>query len=287
MSTPRFRLAAVAALAVCLLPPGTAAAQDASEDAVVARINDSEIRMSDVELAFQSLPAQYRQLPLPMIYGALLQQLVDRKLVAQAAEEQKLGEEPDVRRRLAQARESVLQQVYLSRKIDPQITEEKLRDRYDRDIAGKPGPEEVSARHILVRTEEEAEEVAEALRQGADFAEQAKAKSIDPAGQNGGDLGYFQAEDMVPEFSEAAFGLEKGETSGPVQTQYGWHIIRVDDRRTQPAPSFEESVDDLRQTVAQEIVAAVMQDLRDKADVETFAPGGTPEVTPGAPAPKQ
>jgi peptidyl-prolyl cis-trans isomerase C len=192
-----------------------------------------------------------------------------------------------VQRRLALARESVLQQIFLSRRVDPEITEDKLRARYDRDIAGKPGPEEVSARHILVRTEAEAREVAKALRDGADFAEQAKAKSIDPAAENGGDLGYFKAEDMVPEFSEAAFALKKGEISAPVQTKYGWHVIRLDDRRAQSAPSFEESVEDLRQTVAQEVVATVMQDLRGKAEVETFAPGGMPQVTPGQPAPKQ
>jgi peptidyl-prolyl cis-trans isomerase C len=262
-------------------------AQPATEDAVVATIDGKEIRMSDVELAFQGLPAQYRNLPLPMVFGALLQQLIDRQLVADAAEASEIQDEPEVAKRLALARQSVLQQAYLSRRVEPALTEEKLRARYETDVASKPGAEEISARHILVASEEEARTVLKALREGADFAEEAKAKSIGPSGPRGGDLGFFKAEDMVPEFSQAAFALKAGEVSEPVKTEFGWHIIRVDERRAQPAPSFEDSVDELRQTVAQEEVAKIMEGLREKADIKTFNPDGTPQVTPGTAAPKQ
>lgn len=282
---------AAATLALSLLPAGHAAAQStaqgAAEDTVVALIDGQPIHMSEVELAFQGLPAQYRNLPLPMVFGALLQQLIDRKLVANAAEASDIGDEPDVAKRLELARQTVLQQAYLSRRVQPELTDEKLRARYERDIAGKPGAEEISARHILVASEEEARAVLKALREGADFAEQAKTKSIGPSGPRGGDLGFFKAEDMVPEFSQAAFALKAGELSEPVKTEFGWHIIRVDERRAQPAPSFEESVDELRNTVAQEVVAGVMEGLRGKAEIQTFNPDGTPQVAPGGAAPKQ
>lgn len=253
----------------------------AQEDVVVATIDGAPIRMSDVELAFRGLPAQYRNLPMPMIFGSLLQQLIDRQLVANAAEKAKLADDPEVAHRLALARRQVLQQAYLARRVNPELTEAKLRARYESDIASKPGAEEVSARHILVATEAEARAIQKALKEGADFAEQAKAKSIGPSGPRGGDLGFFKAEDMVPEFSKAAFALKVGEISEPVKTEFGWHIIRVDERRSQPVPSFEDSVDELRQTVAQEVVGKVMEDLRGKADIQTFNPDGTPQVQPG------
>ena len=257
------------------------------EDVVVATVDGAPIRMSDVELAFQGLPAQYRSLPLPMVFGALLQQLVDRKLVANAAEKSDIGDEPEVAKRLELARQSVLQQAFLSRRVEPKLTEENLRARYEKDIASKPGAEEISARHILVASEDEAKAVLKAIRDGADFAEQAKAKSIGPSGPRGGDLGFFKAEDMVPDFSQAAFALKEGEISEPVQTEFGWHVIKVDERREQPAPTFEDSADELRNTVAQEVVAEIMEGLREKADIKTFNPDGTPQVAPGAAAPKQ
>ncbi|MEQ9638405.1 MAG: peptidylprolyl isomerase [Alphaproteobacteria bacterium] len=252
----------------------------AAEDAVVATIDGAPIRMSDVELAFRGLPAQYRNLPLPMIFGSLVQQLIDRQLVANAAEAANLADDPEVANRLALARRQVLQQIYLARRVNPELSEDKLRARYEADIASKPGAEEVSARHILVATEEEADAVVTALKEGADFAEQAKEKSIGPSGPRGGDLGFFKAEDMVPEFSQAAFALQAGETSRPVKTEFGWHVIRVDERRAQPVPTFEESVDQLRQTMAQEVVAGVMEDLRGKAEIETFNADGTPQIAP-------
>ena len=263
------------------IQPGGGAQGAAQEDVVVATIDGAPIRMSDVELAFRGLPAQYRNLPLPMIFGSLLQQLIDRELVAGAAEKANLTDDPEVAKRLALARRQVLQQAYLSRRVNPQLTEEKLRARYEKDIASKPGAEEVSARHILVATEEEAQAGVKALQEGADFAEQAKEKSIGPSGPRGGDLGFFKAEDMVPEFSQAAFALNAGETSAPVKTEFGWHVIRVDERRAQPVPTFEESAEELRQAVAQEVVAGIMEELRGKADIKTFNPDGTPQITPG------
>lgn len=274
-------LAAAAALAAfvlpALFPPALAqTAEPAAEDPVVARVNGDEIRLSDLRAAHAQLPEQYRAAPLELIFQPLVDQMVDRKLAAAEAREQNLQDDPAVRRQLDAAADSVLQSALWNRKIEAALTEEKVRARYEAEIAGKPGQEEVHARHILVKTEAEAKEIKAALEQGADFAELAAEKSIDPT--PGGDLGFFPRGVMVPEFTEAAFALQPGELSDPVQSKFGWHVIRVEARRDGAPPSFEESADELRMAMAREIVGAERKRLREAAEVQTFNPDGTPRA---------
>jgi len=261
-----------------------------TEDPVVAIVDGTEVRRSEVEAVARSLPEQYRQVPLPQIYGMLLDRVIDFRLLANAAEEQDLAEDPDVQSALAQARAVVLRDAYVRQKIEEGMTEDKLRARYDelKDAEGF-AQEEVHARHILVGSEAEAQEVIGELAGGADFAALAGERSVDPSARsNGGDLGFFRREQMVPEFAEAAFALAPGEhTKKPVQSQFGWHVIEVLDRRM-GEPSFAETEPRLRQEMAREIVIALVADLRDDAEIERFNLDGSPmriapEAGPGEP----
>jgi peptidyl-prolyl cis-trans isomerase C len=257
---------------------------DPAGDPVVAVVDGTEVHRSDVEAVARALPEQYRQVPLPQIYGMLLDRAIDFRLLSNAAEEQDLAEDPDVQTALAQARASVLRDAYIRQRIEEGTTTEKLQARYDeiKDDEGFTQPE-VHARHILVGSEDEAKQVIAELDAGADFAALAEDRSVGPSAPEGGDLGFFRRGQMVPEFAEAAFALEPGQyTQEPVQTQFGWHVIEVLDRRT-GAPSFEETEPRLRQELAREIVIALVADLRDDAEIERFNLDGSPmQIAPGA-----
>jgi peptidyl-prolyl cis-trans isomerase C len=269
-----------AALSLALLlgwmTGGPAAAAD---DPVVAVVEGEQVRRSELEAVQAQLPEQYRQLPLAMIYEPLLARVIDRRLLAREAERRKLDARPEVQEALARARREILGDHLLEVTIGEALTPERLQQAYAVARA-QPGfaVEEVRARHILLKTEAEAKEVIAALAGGADFAELAKKRSIDPsAQQNDGDLGFFRRDTMVEPFAEAAFALEPGQTTRePVRTQFGWHVIRVEERRT-VAPSFEEKEPELREQVAHETINALVAELRAKAKVERFAIDGSPK----------
>jgi peptidyl-prolyl cis-trans isomerase C len=273
--------------------PANAQQAGPPDDPVVAIVDGTKVRRSDVEAVARSLPEQYRQVPFAQMYGMLLDRAIDFRLLANAAAEQDLEDDPDVQAALAKARANVLRDAYIRQQIDEGTTAEKLRARYD-DLKDDEGfaKEEVHARHILVGSEDEARKIIAELGGGGDFAALAGEHSVDPSARtNGGDLGFFRRAQMVPEFAEAAFALEPGErTQEPVQTQFGWHVIEVLDRRT-GAPSFEETEPRLRQEVAREIVTALVADLRDGAEIERFNLDGSPmqaapEAGPDEPAPE-
>jgi peptidyl-prolyl cis-trans isomerase C len=275
------------ALALAALAAAAASAQSVSkppaDDPVVARVNDSEIRRSDVLITIESLPAQYRQLPLEALFGTVLTQMIDRRLIAQAAEKSKLGDDAEVKRRLAGLRERVLQEIYLSNELEKALTDDKVRSRHEQLLKSQPAKEEVRARHILLASEADAKAVIDELTKGGDFAELAKSRSSGPSAATGGDLGYFAKDQMVPEFAEAAFAMKKGETSkAPVKTQFGWHVIKIEDRRQAAPPSFEERKDELRREMAQEMIVAIIDDLRKGAKIEQFSLDGGPAPADGA-----
>jgi peptidyl-prolyl cis-trans isomerase C len=275
------------ALALAALAAAAASAQSVSkppaDDPVVARVNDSEIRRSDVLITIESLPAQYRQLPLEALFGTVLTQMIDRRLIAQAAEKSKLGDDAEVKRRLAGLRERVLQEIYLSNELEKALTDDKVRSRHEQLLKSQPAKEEVRARHILLASEADAKAVIDELTKGGDFAELAKSRSSGPSAATGGDLGYFAKDQMVPEFAEAAFAMKKGETSkAPVKTQFGWHVIKIEDRRQAAPPSFEERKDELRREMAQEMIVAIIDDLRKGAKIEQFSLDGVPAPADGA-----
>jgi peptidyl-prolyl cis-trans isomerase C len=264
-------------------PPG------AGEDVVVATVDGAPIHRSDLEEVARGLPEQFRQMPMNVLYGILLDRVIDFRLLANEAEQQNVADDPAVEAALARARADVLRDALVQQKIREETTTEKLHERYDElKQSDDFKQEEVHARHILTNSEEEAKGVIEELQAGADFAALAEERSIGPSAPSGGDLGFFRREQMVPEFAEAAFALQPGEfTTEPVKTQFGWHVITVLDRRT-AEPTFEESEPQLRQDLAREIVTALVADLREDAEIERFNLDGTPmeaEPEAGAAAP--
>lgn len=273
----RTRTAAVA-LAILLGPLG-AVGVAAADDPVVAVVEGEKVLRSELEAAQAELPEQYRQLPLAMIYDPLLVRVIDRRLLAKEAERRKLDARPEVQAALARARREVLGDRLLEQAIGEALTPERLQQAYAVARA-QPGfaVEEVRARHILLKTEAEAREVIAALAGGADFGTLAKERSIDPsAPQTEGDLGFFRRETMVEPFAEAAFALEPGQiTREPVQTRFGWHVIRVEERRT-AAPTLEEKEAELKEQIARETVNALVAELRSKARIERFAIDGSPK----------
>ena len=221
-----------------LVPPAAAWAQES--DPVVARVNGVDIRQSDLALAEDEVGANMPQMEPDQKREYLITYLADVIILAQAAEQQKLADRDDVKHRIEFERNKVLMEALLQDAGQAAVTDEAMHKVYDEAVKQMPPEEEVHARHILVATEDEAKEIEAELKKGADFATLAKEKSKDPGAADGGDLGYFTKDQMVPEFADAAFKLDKGQISDPVKTQFGWHIIKVEDKRTKPTPTFDE-----------------------------------------------
>jgi peptidyl-prolyl cis-trans isomerase C len=272
--------------------PASAAAPARPVDALLAKVNGAEIRMSDLQALAQSLPEEARSMPPQQLIPMLLEQAVDGKALVVMARKDSLDRDPLVSRAMQIASERALQSALVSREVGPSITEAAVRAKYDAEIANKPGVEEVRARHILVDSEEKARKLIADLKAGADFATVAKDNSTDPGAAQGGDLGFFKATDMLPEFSAAAFTLKIGDfTIDPVQTRYGWHVIKLEERRNAAAPTFEQAYPELRQTMIQDGINKVLTKARTLVKVERFNQDGsvvkpTDGATPPPPAKK-
>lgn len=262
-------LAAALAPAQAQQPAGT---ENKAEDVVVATVDGHKVMRSEVEMMAASLPPQYRQMPLQLIFPALRDQVVNAKLLAAEGRKQGLQNDPEVKRRLAMIEDRLIQDAYEQKEIGRQITPAALKTRYDKHVAGLAPEDEVNARHVLVKTEDEAKAIIADLKKNGDFAKIAKEKSTDTgSGANGGELGWFKKSDMVPEFSEAAFKLKKGEvTPAPVKTQFGFHVIKLDDRRPAQPPTFEEMEEELRTEMEREVGAQMINQMREKAKIELF-----------------
>jgi peptidyl-prolyl cis-trans isomerase C len=256
------------------------AAEDAKTqpaDPVVAIVDGLAINLSELEEGRSRLPQQARTMPLAAIFAPLLGAIIDTKLVAAAARKEGMLEDAELKRVMARVEEQILERALLSSLIEKGVTDEVLKTRYERLVADTSNEEEVSARHILLAKEEDAKAVIEELAKGTDFAELAKKKSEGPSKDQGGDLGFFKESAMVPEFAKAAFSMKKGEvTQTPVKTQFGWHVIKVEDRRTAQPPAYAAAEGKLRQDLAREIAESYRQDLRDKAKIERFNADGSP-----------
>ncbi len=269
-------------------PPASPApaAPAAPADPVVAKVGGTEIHLSDLSEAAQSLPDEMRSMPPQVLYPMLLDQMVDRQALVIQADKEGLQNEPQVQKALQSARNQVLQNAILTREIGPMVTDAALHAKYDAEYTNKPGEEEVHARQILVPTEDDAKKVIAQLDKGADFADLAKQDSKDPGAQNGGDLGFFKKADMVPDFAAAAFALQPGQyTKTPVKTQFGYHVIKVEERRVAPPPSFDQAKAELRQQIIQAGVRQALDKARTGLTVEKFNVDGSPMTTPATPLP--
>ncbi len=229
----------------------------------------------------------FRRHRLQPLLVALLERIIDSKLVVQEGKKNKVNEDAAFKKRMAFVEEQVLQDFWIQREIAKMVTAEKIQQRYQERLKSLPAEEEVHARHILVSTEDVAKALIAELKKGAAFDKLATEKSTDKAsGAEGGDLGWFKKSDMVKEFADAAFGLKKGELSEtPIKTQFGYHIIQIDDRRTAPPPALEELSDQIREEMAREAVTAQLDKLRAGAKIEKFnMDGSKAEAAPAAPA---
>ena len=258
----------VAALALSLIVAPAGRAQDA--DPVVAKVNGAEIRASDLAIAEEDIGGSMAQQPMTPEARReyVTTYIVDMMLVAKAAEDRKLGDGQDFKQRLAYHRNKILMEMLLQSEAKAAVTDAAMHKLYDEATKQMTGEKEVRARHILVETEDEAKAILAELAKGGDFAALAKQKSKDPGAAEGGDLGYFSREQMVPEFAEVAFKLEKGQLSEPVKSQFGWHIIKVEDKRAKPAPDFAQVKDQVETYVMRKTQADFITKLREGAKVE-------------------
>ena len=257
----------------------------AQADKVVAKVNGLSITERDLGYAAEDLGERLAQVPEARRRDEMINYLVDLKLGAKAAADAKIGDGPDFTARLAYLRDKVLLEEYINREAKKQATPEAARKLYDETLKSLPPEEEVNARHILVEEEAQAKAVVERLKKGEDFAKVAGEISKDPgSGKEGGSLGWFSKERMVPEFAEAAFQLTKGQLSEPVKSQFGWHVIRLDDRRTKPQPEFEAVKPQIDQYLERKAQQDIILALRGNAKVERLdQPAAAPAPAP-APA---
>ena len=271
----------VAAQTSTQVPPANAQEIDPATT-VVATVGGEDIYLAQLLGMMDELPAQYRQIPFQQIFPALLERAIDGRLVANAARKSDVGDDPSVQLRIRQAEDDVLSEAWLNQEIGAQVTDDAVRERYDAVAAEQADQEEVRARHILLETEGDARDVIEALSDGGDFAELARERSTGPSSVEGGDLGWFGQGQMVPEFETAAFALEPGAyTEEPVQTQFGWHVILLEDKRSAGAPPFEQMQDQIASELTRDLIAQTLEQLRDGAEILRFNPDGTvPSVTP-------
>jgi len=256
-------------------------------DRILARVDGEPITLSDLMAAVRELPEQLRNTPPQRLYPVLLDQLITQRAIVGAARRAGLDRDEEVRARVRRAEDQELQQALLTREVAGRVTDAQVRETYDRQIAGRPAEEEVRARHILVATEAEARTALAEVRGGADFAVVATRLSTDPGSRNGGDLGFFRQGDMIPEFAAAAFALQPGQISeNPVRTPFGWHVIKVEERRQMQPPPFEEVQDQIRQQLFEREVNAAVERIRTAARVERFnSDGSAPRATDNAEPP--
>ena len=239
---------------------------------IVANVNNEDISLETMIHAMNELPPEIQSQPFMSYYEDLLERVIDIKLFAQEGKKMKLDEEPSVRAAIDFVIEKVLMQAFLSKYVQENIKEENLKASYNNFIADETSREEIKASHILMDTESEAIDVINMLNDGGDFAELAKNKSTGPSGPSGGDLGWFKRGQMVPPFEKAAFSLNKNEiTQIPVQTQFGWHVIKIFDKRIPEAPSYESMKNKLIQDLERKIVSKKIQDLRNDALIEKLS----------------
>ncbi len=239
---------------------------------IVANVNNEDISLETMIHAMNELPPEIQSQPFMSYYEDLLERVIDIKLFAQEGKKMKLDEDLSVRAAIDFVIEKVLMQAFLSKYVQENIKEENLKASYNNFIADETSREEIKASHILIDTESEAIDVIKMLDDGDDFAELAKNKSTGPSGPSGGDLGWFKRGQMVPPFEKAAFSLNKNEVSKrPVQTQFGWHVIKVFDKRIPEAPSYESMKSKLIQDLERKIVSKKIQDLRNDALIEKLS----------------
>jgi len=304
------RRALLAAAVVATVAAGgilrVASAEDKATTVVVAKVNGQAITEADMRYAENELGGELANLPPEVKRRALAEYLIDNSLFADAAEAAKLSATPEYEQQMGYLKRRVLREIYFNKTLKDTIKDDEAKKIYDERVAKLKPEEEISASHILVDTEDKAKELRAKLAAGGDFAQLAKENSTDTGSKDqGGSLGYFGHGQMVPEFETAAFKLEKGQVSDPVHTNFGWHIIKLDDRRKKEPPSFAAVKDTIMNSLIVRKAQDAASEMRGKAQIEYVdadikkqveeqknkkpeqAPGAPPEEPAASPAPKQ
>ena len=265
-------LLAAGAIACFAVTPVMAQDAEINAETVVAVVNGTEITMGHVILLRTQLPEQYLTAPDDILFEGILEQLIDQTLLGDTVGEDTL----ELRMTLENESRALKAAIAIDGVIGQAFSDEAIAAAYDEAYGNLPAEPEFKASHILVETEEEAEALIAALNDGADFAELAKEKSTGPSGPNGGDLGWFGLGMMVPPFEEAVLGMEVGQISASVQTQFGWHVLILNDKRDVPPPALETVIGEITQTLQQVALDVKVNDLRTGASVETMVEGIDP-----------
>jgi len=275
---------------------GLAPLSAAADDPVIARVNGADIKQSDLDFAASEIGPRLGNYTPQDRKKVLLQYVIENELMATAAQTDSLDKADSFSGRVKYHERRALRDAYFDVKIHDAVTEAEAKKIYDEKIGQLKPEQEVHARHILVATEDEAKEVAERLKKGEDFATIAKEKSKDTSAE-GGDLGFFGRGQMLKPFEDAAFALDAGQISAPVQTQFGWHIIKVEEKRDQKLPAFDQVKEAIIAQLVQQKAQEVVTGLRDAAKIEVVDPelkkamdaaaakgGGAPGELPADPA---
>lgn len=274
MHSPRFLVAlgfaAIAATAQAQTTETTAAdpEEGVTGQTVVATVNGENITVGDIVALRTELPPQYQSIPDRQLYDGLINQMINQILLSQAATRAGMEDQPAVKRGLEMQRMSYLAELYARERIDAALTRDAVETEYARRYAAEEPKLEYNASHILVPEEDVAKEIAEIARGDVDFAELTKERSTGPSGPNGGNLGWFGDGQMVPAFEAGVKALEAGGVSDPIQTQFGWHVIKLNETREKAPPALSEVYQELAGDMARQITDAMVQALREAGTVE-------------------
>ena len=246
------------------------------ETKIVATVDGKPIFLSEIIGMAQRLPEQYRKMSLEAVYPSLLTRAIDSKLVILEGRRAGFSKDADVKKRLLDVEDQIISEIFLTKTIGSQVTEEALQKIYSETKSEMASGDQIKARHILLDSEEKAVEIIKKLQGGGEFAKLASEYSTGPSAASGGDLGWFGEGQMVPEFSKAAFALNPGDiVTKPVKTQFGWHIILVEDRKVSAPPSFDEAKEQLASNMSQRLLKQLIETLRTKSKIVRFQADGT------------
>jgi peptidyl-prolyl cis-trans isomerase C len=229
------------------------------------------IYLSDLTRATNALPEQMRNLPFDSIMPVLLDRLIDHAALTMTARRAGLDKQREIQRQMQAAADQVLERAWLAQVTPEKVTDAAIEARFNQEYAHRPATDEVRARHILVGSEAEAKSVLAELKGGADFATVARVVSKDPDARQGGDLGFFRRDQVWPGFADIAFSLQPGQLNPvPVHNEFGWHIVKVEERRLVAPPTLSEMRDKIRQELTMEAVREAIADARSRLIIHKF-----------------
>ncbi len=268
---------AVKTAAIVQADAETTPKEDPVNNPVIAKVGSDKVTRQEVINLVNSMPEQMRQIPLEQLFPMALEQIINNKIIDKNAAKANLGNDKDIKNQLKVAKEQLVRAKFLENSIKAEMTDDVVKASYDKYVADFPKAEEVKVAHILVEDEAAAKDIINKLNGGADFAELAKENSKDGSAANGGDLGYFTKDEVVPEFAEAAFATKDGEyTKEPVKTAFGYHIINVGEKRMRPPADFASARTFLEQELQRGILDAIIKELREDVQIERFDINGKP-----------